>query len=95
MSENEGVDKLRENAAYLGRMALELARLAQRSNFHVLVYLFNMAAEEAASLLAELGRREKRNRLRAARRAQRVLPTVRHWQKATRALRKGTKTGRS
>lgn len=52
MSENEGVDKLRENAVYLGRMALELARLAQRSNFQVLVYLFNMAAEEAAGLQA-------------------------------------------
>jgi CHAD domain-containing protein len=46
-------------------------------------------------LLAELGRREKPLQVRAGRRAQRVLPAVARWQKATRALRKGTKKGRS
>jgi CHAD domain-containing protein len=46
-------------------------------------------------LLADVGRQEKRLRVQAARRAQRVLPAVRRWQKATRALRKGTKPGRS
>ena len=46
-------------------------------------------------LLAEIARREKRLRVRAARRAKRVLPAVRRWQKATRTLRKGTKPGRS
>jgi CHAD domain-containing protein len=46
-------------------------------------------------LLADVGRHEKRLRVQAARRAHRVLPAVRRWQKATRALRKGTKPGRS
>ena len=44
-------------------------------------------------LLADVGRREKRLRVQAARRSHRVLPAVRRWQKATRALRKGTKPG--
>ncbi len=46
-------------------------------------------------LLALLMRREKRLRARAARRACRVLPAFGRWRKATHALRKGTKKGRS
>jgi CHAD domain-containing protein len=46
-------------------------------------------------LLVDVGRREKRLRARAARRAHQVLPALRRWQKRTRALRKGTKPGRS
>jgi len=46
-------------------------------------------------LLSNVGRQEKRLRVQAARRAHRVLPAVRRWQKATRALRNGTKTRRS
>ncbi len=46
-------------------------------------------------LLALLTRRERRLRARAATLACRVLPAVRRWRKATRALRKGTKKGRS
>jgi CHAD domain-containing protein len=46
-------------------------------------------------LLALLARRERRLRARAATLASRVLPALRRWRKATRALRKGTKKGRS
>ena len=46
-------------------------------------------------LLALLERREKRLRARAATLACRVVPALRRWRKATRALRKGTKRGRS
>ncbi len=46
-------------------------------------------------LLALLTRRERRLRARAATLACRVLPALRRWRKATRALRKGTKRGRS
>jgi CHAD domain-containing protein len=46
-------------------------------------------------LLADVGREEERLRVQAVRRARQVLPALRRWQKATRALRKGTKTGRS
>jgi CHAD domain-containing protein len=46
-------------------------------------------------LLADVGRGEERLRVQAVRRARQVLPALRRWQKATRALRKGTKTGRS
>jgi CHAD domain-containing protein len=46
-------------------------------------------------LVALLARRERRLRVRAATLARRVLPAVRRWRKATRALRKGTKKGRS
>jgi len=46
-------------------------------------------------LVVLLARRERRLRARAATLARRVLPAVRRWRKATRALRKGTKKGRS
>lgn len=46
-------------------------------------------------LVALLSRRERRLRARAATLASRVLPALRRWRKATRALRKGTKPGRS
>ncbi len=46
-------------------------------------------------LVALLARRERRLRARAATLARRVLPAVRRWRKATRALRKGKKKGRS
>ena len=46
-------------------------------------------------LLVLLARRERRLRARAATLASRVLPALRRWRKATRALRKGTKKGRS
>jgi CHAD domain-containing protein len=46
-------------------------------------------------LVALLARRERRLRARAATLASRVLPAVRRWRKATRALRKGTRKGRS
>jgi CHAD domain-containing protein len=46
-------------------------------------------------LVALLARRERRLRARAATLACRVLPALRRWRKATRALRKGTKKGRS
>ena len=46
-------------------------------------------------LVALLARRERRLRARAASLARRVLPAVRRWRKATRALRKGTKKRRS
>jgi CHAD domain-containing protein len=46
-------------------------------------------------LVALLSLRERRMRARAATLASRVLPALRRWRKATRALRKGTKPGRS
>jgi CHAD domain-containing protein len=46
-------------------------------------------------LVALLARRERRLRTRAATLACRVLPAVRRWRKATRALRQGTTQGRS
>ena len=46
-------------------------------------------------LVALLSRQERRLRARAATLASRVLPALRRWRKATRALRKGTKPGRS
>lgn len=46
-------------------------------------------------LVALLSRQERRLRARAATLASRVLPALRRWRRATRALRKGTKPGRS
>jgi CHAD domain-containing protein len=46
-------------------------------------------------VVAMLSRRERRLRARAAKLASRVLPALRRWRKATRALRKGTRPGRS
>ena len=46
-------------------------------------------------LLAQLGRRQKRLRIMASKRARRVLPALRRWRKASSAVKKGTKPGRS